>query len=211
MPAAFAAADLVVCRSGAGAVGGAGGGGPARHPGSLPFAADDHQLRNAEAFVRAGAARLTLDQEFTGERLVREVTSMAAEPGGLERMGRAARSLARPGAARRAAIEVTSRTSLSPVNSWSRVSRAAPARTKASALRSWWSSAAKGKGTRMAGRAAAASSATAPRTRPAHHQVRRGEGGGHVPMKGVTSPSRPLEANSRARAACSSSPPLWIG
>ena len=38
------------------------------------FAADQHQLRNAEAFSRAGAALLVTDTEMTGERLFREVT-----------------------------------------------------------------------------------------------------------------------------------------
>jgi UDP-N-acetylglucosamine--N-acetylmuramyl-(pentapeptide) pyrophosphoryl-undecaprenol N-acetylglucosamine transferase len=65
-----------------------------------PFAADQHQLRNAEAFERAGAARLILDKDMDGERLFRAVTEAA---GRLEEMGAAARKLAKPGAARRAA------------------------------------------------------------------------------------------------------------
>jgi UDP-N-acetylglucosamine:LPS N-acetylglucosamine transferase len=40
---------------------------------------------------------------MTGDRLVREVMQLAAEPGRLEEMGRAAKAFARPGAARRAA------------------------------------------------------------------------------------------------------------
>ena len=69
MPAAFAAADLVVCRSGAGAVSELAA---AAKPSILvpfPFAADDHQTRNAEAMERAGAARLIRDAELTGEQL----------------------------------------------------------------------------------------------------------------------------------------------
>ncbi|MBI1788373.1 MAG: undecaprenyldiphospho-muramoylpentapeptide beta-N-acetylglucosaminyltransferase [Acidobacteria bacterium] len=103
MPAAFAQADLVVCRSGAGAVAELAAAGK---PGVLvpfPFAADDHQSRNAAAFERAGAARLIPDKEMTGDRLFQVVTELAAEPGRLERMGEAARGLGRPGAARRAA------------------------------------------------------------------------------------------------------------
>jgi UDP-N-acetylglucosamine--N-acetylmuramyl-(pentapeptide) pyrophosphoryl-undecaprenol N-acetylglucosamine transferase len=60
-------------------------------------------LRNAEAFARAGAAWLIPDSEMTGARLFRTVSESAAEPGVLEDMGRAARELAHPGAARRAA------------------------------------------------------------------------------------------------------------
>jgi UDP-N-acetylglucosamine--N-acetylmuramyl-(pentapeptide) pyrophosphoryl-undecaprenol N-acetylglucosamine transferase len=69
----------------------------------FPFAADDHQTRNAEAVERAGAARLAADKEMTGERLFRMVSEIAAEHGLLERMGAAARGLAKRGAAQRAA------------------------------------------------------------------------------------------------------------
>jgi UDP-N-acetylglucosamine transferase subunit ALG13 len=49
MPAAFAAADLVVCRSGAGAVSELAAAGKPSILVPFPFAADDHQTRNAEA------------------------------------------------------------------------------------------------------------------------------------------------------------------
>jgi len=103
MPGAFARSDLVVCRSGAGAVAELAAAGKPSILVPFPYAADDHQLRNAEAFAAAGAARLVLDRELTGARLFEEVTALASEPGRLERMGEAARKLARPGAARRAA------------------------------------------------------------------------------------------------------------
>lgn len=103
MPAAFAAADVIVCRSGAGAVAELVAAGKPSILVPFPFAADDHQLRNAEAMARAGAVRVTPDTEMTGKRLFEEITALAAEPGLLERMGEAARSLARPDAARRAA------------------------------------------------------------------------------------------------------------
>jgi UDP-N-acetylglucosamine--N-acetylmuramyl-(pentapeptide) pyrophosphoryl-undecaprenol N-acetylglucosamine transferase len=103
MPKAFAEADLVVCRSGAGAVSELAAAGKPAILVPFPFAADQHQLRNAEALARAGAARLVADSAFTGERLFQEVSALASETGALERMGRAARSLAHPGAASRAA------------------------------------------------------------------------------------------------------------
>ena len=103
MPAAFAAADIIVCRSGASAVAELAAAGKPSILVPFPFAADDHQLRNAEAMARAGAARLAPDNEMTGRRLFDELTGLAAEAGVLERMGAAARSLARPGAAQRAA------------------------------------------------------------------------------------------------------------
>jgi len=69
----------------------------------FPFAADDHQARNAEAMERAGAARLVRDSEMNGEKLVAVVRELVRDPAILERMSAAARLLARPGAARRAA------------------------------------------------------------------------------------------------------------
>jgi len=99
MPAAFAQADLIVSRSG-GTVSEIAAAGKPSILVPLPTAADQHQLRNAEAFEKAGAARLIPDAEMNGRRLVEEVERCSGE---LEKMGAAARSLARPGAARRAA------------------------------------------------------------------------------------------------------------
>jgi UDP-N-acetylglucosamine--N-acetylmuramyl-(pentapeptide) pyrophosphoryl-undecaprenol N-acetylglucosamine transferase len=69
----------------------------------FPFAADDHQRKNAEAFVRAGAARMVLDNELSGERLFREVESLRLEPAALASMRTHVRQFAKPGAAERAA------------------------------------------------------------------------------------------------------------
>jgi len=103
MPAAFAAADLIVCRSGAGAVSELAAAGKPSVLVPFPFAADDHQTRNAEVMQRGGAARLVADGEMDGARLYSLVAGLAREPESLARMGEAARKFARPGAARRAA------------------------------------------------------------------------------------------------------------
>jgi len=103
MPAAFQAADLVVCRSGAGAVSELAAAGKPSILVPFPFAADDHQTRNAEAMQCAGAARLIRDGEMNGEKLFAAVAGLAGSSDVLESMGRAARQLAHPGAARRAA------------------------------------------------------------------------------------------------------------
>ena len=87
MPAAFAQADLVVCRSGAGAVAELAAAGKPSILAPFPFAADQHQLRNAEAFERAGAARLVRDREMTGEKLFEIVAKLAADAAELARMG----------------------------------------------------------------------------------------------------------------------------
>ncbi|MCX6588876.1 MAG: undecaprenyldiphospho-muramoylpentapeptide beta-N-acetylglucosaminyltransferase [Acidobacteria bacterium] len=102
MPEAFAAADLVICRAGAGAVAELAAAGKPAILVPYPFAADDHQARNAEALERKGAARMVRDAECTPERLRAEIMALR-EPGVLERMGAAAGGLARPGAAARAA------------------------------------------------------------------------------------------------------------
>lgn len=103
MPAAFAAADLVVCRSGASAVAEVAAAGKPSILVPFPFAADQHQLRNAEALSRAAAAILLTDSEMTGRRFFAEVTRLAGEPGALEQLSAAVRGFARPAAAERAA------------------------------------------------------------------------------------------------------------
>ena len=103
MPAAFAEADLVVCRSGANAVAELAAAGKPSILVPFPFAADDHQRKNAEALVAAGAAHLVEDREMTGERLFEEVMRLARDRPELERMGAAARRMAKPDAAARAA------------------------------------------------------------------------------------------------------------
>jgi UDP-N-acetylglucosamine--N-acetylmuramyl-(pentapeptide) pyrophosphoryl-undecaprenol N-acetylglucosamine transferase len=103
MPAAFAEADLVVCRSGAGAVSELAAAGKPSILVPFPFAADDHQTRNAEALERGGAARLVRDAEMNGEKLFATVSALGSSAGALERMAEAARRFAKPGAARRAA------------------------------------------------------------------------------------------------------------
>lgn len=103
MPASFARADLVICRAGAGAVAELAAAGKPSILVPLPTAADQHQLRNAEAFQKAGASVLVLDREMNGGRLFEEVEKMRTHPELLHRMGERARAFAHPDAARRAA------------------------------------------------------------------------------------------------------------
>ena len=103
MPKVFGRADIVVSRSGMGAVSELAAAGKPSILAPLPTASDQHQLRNAEAMVQAGAARLVTDAELSGARLVEEVMGMAGEAGLLERMGAAARAFSKAGAAGRAA------------------------------------------------------------------------------------------------------------
>jgi UDP-N-acetylglucosamine--N-acetylmuramyl-(pentapeptide) pyrophosphoryl-undecaprenol N-acetylglucosamine transferase len=103
MPAAFARADLIVCRSGASAIAEVAAAGKPSILVPFPFAADQHQLHNAEAFDRAGAATLVLDRDMNGQRLFDEVSKLASDSERLASMGQRARAFAHPDAARRAA------------------------------------------------------------------------------------------------------------
>jgi UDP-N-acetylglucosamine--N-acetylmuramyl-(pentapeptide) pyrophosphoryl-undecaprenol N-acetylglucosamine transferase len=95
----FAAADLVICRAGATTTAELIAAGKASIMIPFPQAADDHQRKNAEALQAAGAARMIVQQELSGERLVKEIEALASEPQRLESMEKASRGLARGDAA----------------------------------------------------------------------------------------------------------------
>ena len=103
MPAAFARADLIICRAGAGAVAELAAAGKPSILVPFPHSTDLHQLRNAEAFQKAGAAVLVLDHDMDGGRLFEEVEKLRTRPEMLQRMGERARGFAHPDAARHAA------------------------------------------------------------------------------------------------------------
>jgi UDP-N-acetylglucosamine--N-acetylmuramyl-(pentapeptide) pyrophosphoryl-undecaprenol N-acetylglucosamine transferase len=101
MPAEFAAADLILCRSGASTVAELGAAGKASLLVPFALAADDHQRKNAEVFRDAGAARLLTEAEFADpDAVLGELVSMLDYRDELRAMGKRARTLARPGAAR---------------------------------------------------------------------------------------------------------------
>ncbi len=103
MAAAFCEADLVVSRSGAGAVNEIAAAGMPSLLVPFPFAADDHQRKNAEALSKAGAARLIPDSEMNGRRLFEEVEALRTHGAELAEMRERVRQFAKPGAAERAA------------------------------------------------------------------------------------------------------------
>jgi UDP-N-acetylglucosamine--N-acetylmuramyl-(pentapeptide) pyrophosphoryl-undecaprenol N-acetylglucosamine transferase len=99
MMAAFADADLVVSRAGATTTAELIAAGKASIMVPFPFAADDHQRKNAEALERAGAGRVILQQQLSGERLAKEIATFVREPESVTSMEQAARKLARGDAA----------------------------------------------------------------------------------------------------------------
>ena len=103
MEGQFAAADLVVSRSGATTCAELQAAGK---PAVLvPFAraADDHQRVNAQAMEAKGAAVMVEERSLTGESLARTTLGLLQDEARLAAMGRAARSLSRPDAAARVA------------------------------------------------------------------------------------------------------------
>jgi UDP-N-acetylglucosamine--N-acetylmuramyl-(pentapeptide) pyrophosphoryl-undecaprenol N-acetylglucosamine transferase len=100
MPAAFARADLVVCRSGASTVAEITAAGKPAIFVPFPRAADDHQRVNAEALARVGAAVVVEESRLEGVWLAETVAALLGDPARLQAMGAAARELAHPDAAR---------------------------------------------------------------------------------------------------------------
>lgn len=99
MVSEFALADLVISRAGATTVAELAAAGKPALMIPFPFAADDHQRKNAEAVERAGAGRMILQAELTSDRLVRELLWLANDRAQLFRMAESSRRLGHPDAA----------------------------------------------------------------------------------------------------------------
>jgi UDP-N-acetylglucosamine--N-acetylmuramyl-(pentapeptide) pyrophosphoryl-undecaprenol N-acetylglucosamine transferase len=93
-------ADLVICRAGATTLAELTASGRPSILVPLPTATDDHQRRNAVALVNQGASRLIEQRELSGGRLAAEIQTLAGDEPLRRRMGKAARRMARPDAAR---------------------------------------------------------------------------------------------------------------
>jgi UDP-N-acetylglucosamine--N-acetylmuramyl-(pentapeptide) pyrophosphoryl-undecaprenol N-acetylglucosamine transferase len=106
MATAYAASDLVVSRSGATAIAEIEIVGRPSLLVPYPFATEGHQMKNARAVERAGAAVVVPDDELTGERLADEVFELLKDAARLALMAERARALARPDAAERVAEAV---------------------------------------------------------------------------------------------------------
>jgi UDP-N-acetylglucosamine--N-acetylmuramyl-(pentapeptide) pyrophosphoryl-undecaprenol N-acetylglucosamine transferase len=96
MPATFARADLLVCRSGASTVAEIAAAGKPAIFVPFPAAADDHQNVNARALERAGAAVVVEESKLGAAYLVDTVAALIGDGGRLRGMSSAARSLAHP-------------------------------------------------------------------------------------------------------------------
>jgi len=99
MPAAYAAADGVIARSGASTLTELSFIGKACFLVPFPFAADDHQTCNARVFADAGAARMCQQSELTTEKVHEFVHSVILNTAARSAMETAMRAQARPDAA----------------------------------------------------------------------------------------------------------------
>lgn len=109
MAGTYAWADLAVCRAGALTLAEltAAGLGAVLVP--FPHAVDDHQTRNAEALVAAGAAQLIQERDLNVDALAQRLGALLGDRAQLVAMAAAARTLAKPDAAEviaRACLEV---------------------------------------------------------------------------------------------------------
>ncbi|MBW8189535.1 undecaprenyldiphospho-muramoylpentapeptide beta-N-acetylglucosaminyltransferase [Neiella marina] len=95
--------DLVVCRAGALTVSELAAVGRASILVPLPHAVDDHQTKNAQVLVQAGAGVLMPQPELSAATLAEQIENLAKQPQQLLEMAKAARSVAVVDAAERMA------------------------------------------------------------------------------------------------------------
>jgi UDP-N-acetylglucosamine--N-acetylmuramyl-(pentapeptide) pyrophosphoryl-undecaprenol N-acetylglucosamine transferase len=100
MAAALAEADIVISRAGAGAVAEIALAGKPSILIPFPFAAADHQAKNAKAMVQAGAAKMFRENDLTGPALAEALRPLLTDAALRQEWGAKAYALARPQAAR---------------------------------------------------------------------------------------------------------------
>lgn len=99
MAAAYAGADLVVCRAGATSIAEITALGLASVLIPYPFAADDHQTVNAECLVSKGAAMMIAQDKLTGNSLAAVIRKFYSSPKELKAMRERSKAMGRPRAA----------------------------------------------------------------------------------------------------------------
>jgi UDP-N-acetylglucosamine--N-acetylmuramyl-(pentapeptide) pyrophosphoryl-undecaprenol N-acetylglucosamine transferase len=95
----YSAADLAIARSGAASLSELAAFGLPAILIPYPYAAEDHQTRNAEIFSRADAALLLREADLTADVLARKIRELISDPATLQRMSENARNLAPQNAA----------------------------------------------------------------------------------------------------------------
>jgi UDP-N-acetylglucosamine--N-acetylmuramyl-(pentapeptide) pyrophosphoryl-undecaprenol N-acetylglucosamine transferase len=103
MDLAYRAADLAIARSGASSMSELAYFGVPSLLVPYPFAAEDHQTRNAEIFDQAGAAKLLVEKDLNADILADTVRSILMNNKNAEAMKRAANKVAARNAAEKIA------------------------------------------------------------------------------------------------------------
>ncbi|WP_371188133.1 undecaprenyldiphospho-muramoylpentapeptide beta-N-acetylglucosaminyltransferase [Thalassotalea maritima] len=104
MASAYQWADVVICRAGALTVSELAMAGKPAILVPLPHAVDDHQTKNAQVLVNAGAGFLLAQQELNATVLSRKLNMLFSSESTLQKMAKAAKSVARPDATERVAM-----------------------------------------------------------------------------------------------------------
>lgn len=99
MPTAYAEASLLVCRAGSSTLAEIAAVGRASALVPFPYAADNHQEKNARIFEKAGAARVMVQAQASGAELAGFIREMIENPGAIDGMERAVSEFYRPNAA----------------------------------------------------------------------------------------------------------------
>ena len=86
MEEVYSAADLAIARSGAASLSELAAFSLPSLLVPFPYAADDHQTRNAEIFTRADAAIMVREADLTGDLLARKIRELIDDPNRLQRM-----------------------------------------------------------------------------------------------------------------------------
>lgn len=94
MPQVMAAADLVLCRSGASTLAELAAMGKPAVLVPSPNVVHNHQEKNARVLERAGAAKVLLEGEATPEKLLETVSELLSDRPALEAMSRAMEDMA---------------------------------------------------------------------------------------------------------------------
>lgn len=100
MAQAYAEADLIICRAGATSLAEITVAGKASVLIPFPWAANDHQLKNAQALEREGAAKIILEKDLSGAKLFEVVKNLLTEEKQLRAMEHNALKMSKPDAAK---------------------------------------------------------------------------------------------------------------
>ena len=108
MARCLSAADLVISRAGASSLAELQALGKPSVLIPSPYVSENHQYHNAMALCNNGAARLVEEKELTGERLLKEISSLLANKSALNQMGDCAKKMALLDAAKEIAMAIYS-------------------------------------------------------------------------------------------------------